>query len=117
KITQTSQAKNKIRAFFKKQRREENIAKGKDLVEKEIRSMDIEPKLALTEENLQRVYERFNFTSEEDLYAAVGYQGITAALVATRLTDKIRQTRQKEQDLAQTLEEAKNEFKDKKKYK
>ncbi|WP_026906310.1 RelA/SpoT family protein [Paucisalibacillus globulus] len=117
KITQTSQAKNKIRAFFKKQRRDENIAKGKELVDKEIRSLGIEPKEALTEENLKRVYERFNFISDEDLYAAVGYQGITAALVATRLTDKIRQTRQKEQDFAQTLEGAKNEYKEKEKKK
>ncbi|WP_010098976.1 RelA/SpoT family protein [Ornithinibacillus scapharcae] len=117
KITQTSQAKNKIRQFFKKQRRDENIIKGKDLVEKEIRALGIDPKEALTEENLKRVYERFNFTSDEDLYAAVGYQGITAALVATRLTDKIRLTRQKEQDLAQTLEGAKSEFKETKKYK
>lgn len=117
KITQTSQAKNKIRQFFKKQRRDENIAKGKDLVEKEIRALGIDPKEALTEENLKRVYERFNFTSDEDLYAAVGYQGITAALVATRLTDKIRLSRQKEQDLAQTLEGAKSEIKETKKYK
>ncbi|MEN2765883.1 RelA/SpoT family protein [Ornithinibacillus xuwenensis] len=117
KITQTSQAKNKIRQFFKKQRREENIAKGKDLVEKEIRALDIEPKEALTEENLKRIYERFNFVSEDDLYAAVGYQGITAALVATRLTDKIRQTRQKEQNLEQTLEGAKTDYKETKKYK
>lgn len=117
KITQTSQAKNKIRQFFKKQRREENVAKGKDLVEKEIRAFDIEPKEALTEENLKRVYERFNFVSEEDLYAAVGYQGITAALVATRLTEKIRQSRQKEQDLAKTLEGAKTEYKEFKKHK
>src|SRR5690606_28081513 len=117
KITQTSQAKNKIRAFFKKQRRDENIAKGKDLVDKEIRALGIEPKEALTEENLKRVYERFNFINDDDLYAAVGYQGITATLVATRLTDKIRQTRQKEQDLAQTLEGARNEYKEKEKKK
>ncbi|GIO27650.1 RelA/SpoT family protein [Ornithinibacillus bavariensis] len=117
KITQTSQAKNKIKAFFKKQRRDENIVKGKDLVEKEIRGLNIEPKEALTEENLKRVYERFNFTSEDDLYAAVGYQGITAALVATRLTDKIRQKRQMEQDLAQTLEGTKTEYKETKRHK
>jgi GTP diphosphokinase / guanosine-3',5'-bis(diphosphate) 3'-diphosphatase len=117
KITQTSQAKNKIKAFFKKQRREENIAKGKDLVEKEIRALNIEPKEALTEENLKRVYERFNFISEDDLYAAVGYQGITAALVVTRLTDKIRQKRQMEQDLAQTLEGAKTDYKETRKHK
>ncbi|SET77727.1 GTP pyrophosphokinase [Oceanobacillus limi] len=117
KITQTSQAKNKIKQFFKKQRREENISKGKEQVDKEIRALGIEPKEALTDDNLQRVYERFNFMSAEDMYAAVGYQGITAALIATRLTEKIRQTKQKEQDLAQTLEEVKNDVKDKKLHK
>ncbi|MUK87004.1 RelA/SpoT family protein [Ornithinibacillus sp. L9] len=117
KITQTSQAKNKIRQFFKKQRREENISKGKELVDKEIRALGIEPKDVMTEENLKRVYERFNFVNAEDMYAAVGYQGITAALIATRLTDKIRQTRQKEQDLAQTIEEVNNDAKEKKAHK
>lgn len=116
KVTQTSQAKNKIRQFFKKQRREENIAKGKEAVDKEIRALAIEPKSVLTAENLQRIYDKFNFIGEDDMYAAVGYQGITAALIATRLTDKIRETRQKEQALAQTLEEVKtkNETKDRK---
>ncbi|UJL44938.1 bifunctional (p)ppGpp synthetase/guanosine-3',5'-bis(diphosphate) 3'-pyrophosphohydrolase [Virgibacillus sp. NKC19-16] len=113
-ITQTSQAKNKIRQFFKKQRRDENVIKGKEAVEKEIRALSIQPKEVLTPDNMQRVYERFNFTNEEDMYAAVGYQGITAALVATRLTDRIRQTKQKEKNLEETLEEVKTEDKDKK---
>lgn len=117
KITQSSQAKNKIKQFFKKQRREENIAKGKDQVDKEIRALAFEPKDVLTQENLQRVFDKFNFMSEEDMYAAVGYQGITAALIATRLTDKLRRTRQKELDLSQTLEEVKTEVKEKKPHK
>ncbi|HLR41312.1 MAG TPA: bifunctional (p)ppGpp synthetase/guanosine-3',5'-bis(diphosphate) 3'-pyrophosphohydrolase [Virgibacillus sp.] len=111
KITQTSQAKSKIKQFFKKQRRDENIVKGKELVEKEIRSLGIEPKEALTTENMKRVYEKFNFTNEDDMYAAVGYQGITGALIATRLTDKIRETKKKEQDLAKTIEEVKSDAK------
>lgn len=107
KVTQTSQAKNKIKQFFKKQKREENIAKGKEAVEKEIRGFSIDPKEALTQENLQRVFEKFNFSNEEDMYAAVGYQGITAAQVATRLTDKIRSDREQEQDLATAIEDVK----------
>ncbi|SEQ15572.1 GTP pyrophosphokinase [Virgibacillus subterraneus] len=114
KITQTSQAKNKIKQFFKKQRREENISKGKEAVDKEIRALGIDPKEALTQENLKRVYERFNFINEEEMYAAVGYQGITAALIATRLTEKIRRTKLKEQNLEETLEEVKNETPSKK---
>src|SRR5699024_6377620 len=113
-ITQTSKAKNKIKQFFKRQRREENIIKGKEWVEKEIRALNIDPKEALTEENLQRVYEKFNFSSADDMYAAVGYQGITAALIATRLTDKIRKRREKEQDLSEYMEEIKSDVEDKK---
>src|SRR5690625_4789526 len=60
KITQTSQAKNKIRQFFKKQRREENIVKGKELVDKEIRAFDIAPKEVITPDNIKRILEKFN---------------------------------------------------------
>ncbi|GGD03891.1 RelA/SpoT family protein [Pontibacillus salipaludis] len=111
KISQTSQAKNKIKQFFKKQRRDENIAKGKELVEKEIRSMDLEPKEVLTADNLDRVAEKFNFTNDDDMYAAVGYQGITAAQIATRLTEKIRRKQNKEKDLEETLEGVQNDIK------
>ena len=47
KLAQTSQAKNKIRQFFKRQRKEENIVKGRELIEKEIRDMDFDLKTIL----------------------------------------------------------------------
>ncbi len=103
KLAQTSQAKNKIKQFFKKQRKDENIGKGKELVENEIRNFGIQPKEVFFAENLKRVSEKFNFSNEEDMFAAVGYQGITAAQIATRLTEKLRKQKEKEQDLAQTL--------------
>ncbi|MBM4762402.1 bifunctional (p)ppGpp synthetase/guanosine-3',5'-bis(diphosphate) 3'-pyrophosphohydrolase [Bacillus sp. B15-48] len=98
KLAQTSQAKNKIRAFFKKQRKDENVDKGKELVEKEIRTMDFDLKEILTPENIKRVAEKFNFSSEEDMYAAVGYNGVTALQVANRLTEKLRKKRDREQE-------------------
>ncbi|NMD70582.1 bifunctional (p)ppGpp synthetase/guanosine-3',5'-bis(diphosphate) 3'-pyrophosphohydrolase [Bacillus sp. DNRA2] len=97
KLAQTSQAKNKIRAFFKKQRKEENVEKGKELVEKEIRNMDFDVKEILTADNLKRVAEKFNFANDEDMYAAVGYNGVTALQVANRLTEKWRKKRDLEQ--------------------
>ncbi|NRD75956.1 bifunctional (p)ppGpp synthetase/guanosine-3',5'-bis(diphosphate) 3'-pyrophosphohydrolase [Bacillus sp. BRMEA1] len=102
KLAQTSQAKNKIRAFFKKQRRDENIVKGKELVEKEIRSMEFDIKEILTPENLKKVAEKFNFSNEEDMYAAVGYNGVTALQVANRLTEKWRKKRDQEQSASIT---------------
>ncbi|HET7615362.1 MAG TPA: bifunctional (p)ppGpp synthetase/guanosine-3',5'-bis(diphosphate) 3'-pyrophosphohydrolase, partial [Bacillales bacterium] len=53
KVTQSSQAKNKIRHWFKKQKREENIEKGKELVEQELKNQRFDPKEILTSENLE----------------------------------------------------------------
>ncbi|SFA94673.1 MULTISPECIES: bifunctional (p)ppGpp synthetase/guanosine-3',5'-bis(diphosphate) 3'-pyrophosphohydrolase [unclassified Bacillus (in: firmicutes)] len=99
KLAQTSQAKNKIRQFFKKQRRDENVEKGRELVEKEIRNMEFDLKEVLTPENMRRVAEKFNFMHDEDLFAAVGYNGITALQVANRLTEKMRKKRDQEQEV------------------
>jgi GTP diphosphokinase / guanosine-3',5'-bis(diphosphate) 3'-diphosphatase len=109
KLAQTSQAKNKIRAFFKKQRKDENVDKGKELVEKEIRNMGFEIKEILVLENIKRVSEKFNFANEEDMYAAVGYNGITALQVANRLTEKHRKKRDQEQ--VTTISDAVSELK------
>ncbi|RDE31932.1 bifunctional (p)ppGpp synthetase/guanosine-3',5'-bis(diphosphate) 3'-pyrophosphohydrolase [Parageobacillus thermoglucosidasius] len=110
KLAQTSHAKNKIRQFFKKQRREENIEKGRELVEKEVRNLGFDVKEILTAENVKRVAEKFNFSNEEDMYAAVGFHGITAAQIAHRLTDKWRKQRDLEEQqkkLTETMSETK----------
>ncbi len=109
KLAQTSQARNKIKQFFKKQRKEENILKGKEMVEKEIRNMGFDLKEILTPENIKRVAEKFNFANEEDMYAAVGYNGITALQVANRLTEKWRRERSLEQEssIAKVVSEVK----------
>lgn len=98
KLAQTSQAKNKIKQFFKRQLKEENIVKGKELVEKEIQKLEFDLKEVLSPENIQRVAEKFNFANEEDMYAAVGYNGITAAQIATRLTDPLRKKKEIENE-------------------
>ncbi len=108
KLTQTSQAKNKIKQFFKKQQREENIHKGRELVEREVKNDGFEPKDAITPDNIKIVLEKFNFTNEDDMYAAVGYQGITAAQIATRLTEKLREEEKKNKNIEETIEEVNN---------
>ncbi|GGH85762.1 GTP pyrophosphokinase [Pullulanibacillus pueri] len=90
KMAKSSHAKNKIRQWFKKQRRDENVSKGRELVEKELRNQGFEPKETLTDENIASVAEKFNFSSEDEIYAAVGYNGITAKQVVTRLTERFR---------------------------
>src|SRR5699024_1424570 len=109
-ITQSSQAKNKIRQYFKKQRREENIVKGKEQVEREIRFYDIEPKDVLTADNMQNILDKFNFVTEDDLYAAVGYQGITAASIATRLTEDIRRDQKQQKAIQEALDNSMHSY-------
>lgn len=55
KITKTTQAKNKIKQFFKRQRKEENVQRGRELVEKRLRIWISNPKEVLTEENISGI--------------------------------------------------------------
>ena len=107
KLAQTSQAKNKIKQFFKRQRKEENIIKGREMIEKEIRELDFDLKEILTPENIERTAEKFNFSTAEDMYAAVGYNGVSAQQVANRLTEKWRKKRDEEEAIKEIVAETK----------
>ncbi|MCZ2259442.1 RelA/SpoT family protein [Sporosarcina sp. G11-34] len=105
KIAKSSQAKNKIRSFFKKQLRDENVQKGRDMVEREVKLQAFDPKEVLTQENIKRVCEKFNFASEEDMCAAVGFNGITAQQVVNRLSEKLRKEREKQDTIDKIVSE------------
>lgn len=87
KIAQSSAVKNKIRQWFKRQQRQENVAKGREMLEKECRSQNVSIKDNLTEDKITAVAKKFNFSHENELFAAIGYNGITAKQVVTRLTE------------------------------
>ena len=105
KIAQSSQAKNKIKQFFKKNLREENVIKGRELIEKEIKAQEFDLKEVLTPENIKRVIEKLNYTHEEDVYAAVGVGGITAQQIVNRLAGKMRKEREQEEVLEKIAKE------------
>ncbi|HEU5140962.1 MAG TPA: bifunctional (p)ppGpp synthetase/guanosine-3',5'-bis(diphosphate) 3'-pyrophosphohydrolase [Bacillales bacterium] len=104
KVTQSSQAKNKIRQWFKRQKREENIEKGRELVDQELRNQDFDPKAILTPENLDNVARKYNFSGENEIYTAVGYSGLSAKQVVTKLTEKIRKKLDQEKTAQRLLE-------------
>ena len=93
KIAKSSQAKSKIKAWFKKEKRDENVLKGKELVENELKKQSFDPKEILITENISEALGKFNFNNEEDMYAAIGYGGLTPAQLVTRLTEKARKIR------------------------
>ncbi|AYC29721.1 RelA/SpoT family protein [Paenisporosarcina cavernae] len=108
KIAKSSQAKHKIKQFFKKQLRDDNVHKGREMIEKEIKAQDFEVKEVLSNENIKRVCEKFNFAGEDDMYAAVGFNGITAQQVVNRLADKMRKQRDQEEALEKITQEMKS---------
>lgn len=108
KIAKSTQAKNKIRQFFKKQLREDNVQKGKEMIEREIKAQEFVPKEILTNENIKRVCDKFNFAGEDDMYAAVGFTGITAQQVVNRLAEKERKKREQEEALEKITVEMKS---------
>lgn len=89
-MVKSSSAKAKIRAWFKKERREENLIKGKELLEKELRKQELDPQLYLKSALLLEAGKKFNLNTEDDLYAAIGLGGITAQQVVSRLKEEYR---------------------------
>lgn len=106
KLAQSSQAKSKIRQFFKRQRRDENIEKGRELIEKELKVQNYDTKELMIDEKLMEVAKKFNFTNLDDMLVAVGFNGLTAKQVVTRLTDRVKP---KEQDAKELLEQVTQE--------
>ena len=102
KIVRTSEAKSKIRNWFKKMRREENIQQGRDALARELRrEMIIIPDDQL-DEFINSCCRRLRQNNAEELYAAIGYGGITIANCLPKLKEEW-QKRKSEEDKSEQL--------------
>ena len=96
KFVQSTSAKTKIQQWFKKHEKQQNIAKGKDLIEKEIK------RIGMAEEDLfiQKYYmpalQRYGFKTLDDMYSAVGFGSITANKIITRTLEEYRKFHEEE---------------------
>ena len=104
KFIQSSTAKNKINAWFKKNLREENIEKGKELIEREIKRIGMEHSELFKTELVQGALNRYKFNSVEDMYASVGFGAISSGKVISRILEEYRKIH-KEENVEQKLEE------------
>ncbi|TJY41600.1 bifunctional (p)ppGpp synthetase/guanosine-3',5'-bis(diphosphate) 3'-pyrophosphohydrolase [Cohnella pontilimi] len=102
KIAQSSHARAKIRQWFKKEKREENVDKGRDMLERELRRIGQEPSEWMTDDKLLEVAKKFTFNDVEDMMSAIGFGGITAAQICTRLTEKLRKEAEESQQIQLT---------------
>ena len=89
KICKSNEARNKIRQWFKKERREENIATGRAAFEAELKHVKI-PLSAITgEEVLPHILHKVRFGTLDELYASIGYGGTTAVKAVARVKDEL----------------------------
>jgi GTP diphosphokinase / guanosine-3',5'-bis(diphosphate) 3'-diphosphatase len=87
KVVKTASAKNKIRQFFKKERREENFSRGRDILRGEIQKTGIDAHELMREEWLAEVYKRSGVKDEEELYVAIGIGSLASSTVVSRLRE------------------------------
>ena len=89
----SNQAKSKIRAWFKKIKREENINKGKELLEKETKRQGGNFKDVAKAGNLEQFLKKYNMNAIEDLYAAVGVGSASASTIVSKLKENIEKAK------------------------
>lgn len=88
KIVKTSEARSKIRQWFKKQNREENIEVGKSELEREFRRSNIRLEEEGMNELIQKIAERYNFQDIQDFYAAIGYGGVSISRILPQIKEE-----------------------------
>ena len=86
-IVASSDTRSKIRSWFKRERRDENIATGRAMLERELKKSGYAPKEMLKNDRLSEVCRRLNIASENDLLAAVGYGGQSVQGIITKLVE------------------------------
>ncbi len=89
-ICKSNEARNKIRQWFKKERREENIATGRAAFESELKHLGLSmAAITATPEILDALLKRVRFGSLDELYAAIGYGGMSAQKAASRMKEEL----------------------------
>ena len=108
-IVGASDTRNKIKGWFKKERREENIIKGREMLDKEAKRLGYEPKTFASSDKLKEVGARLRINSDEDLLATLGYGGVTLNSVISKLVDiyKKEQKLNTTKDISEMLAELK----------
>ena len=88
-ICKSNEARNKIRQWFKKERREENIATGRAAFESELKHAKLSLAAITAEDVLPHILHKVRFNSLDELYASIGYGGTTAVKTVSKIQDEL----------------------------
>ena len=97
KFVKSTSARNKIQAWFKKEQRDENIVKGKELIEKEIKRIGMSSSELHKQEYVQAALDRYKYNSLDDMYASVGFGAISAGKIIARILEEYKKVNKDEQ--------------------
>ena len=104
KIAKSSEARNKIRQWFKKERREENIARGKVSFDSELKRAGITLSELTSWENLPNALKKMSYTTIDDMYAAIGYGGLSTLKAVNRMKDELMRDKRSHQAVQKSAE-------------
>lgn len=104
KFIKSSTAKTRIQQWFKKNERAENIEKGRDILEKEIKKIGIPYSELSKSEYVNAAIERYKFNGIDDMYASIGFGAITPNKIISKMLEEYRKTH-KEDDVEEKIEE------------
>ena len=105
KICNSNQARTKIKQWFKHEKREENVAHGKSSFEGELRRAGISPSVLQDQDLLPTLLKKLSFESLDDMYAAIGYGGLTAVKAFGRVREELTKASRK-RDMPKTPDPA-----------
>lgn len=97
KLVKTSSAKTKIRQWFKREKREENILHGREDLERELRHLNVNFNNCSREELYASAMKRYAITDLDEFYAAIGYGGITLSKILPKLKDEYQRLQKPEE--------------------
>ena len=95
-IVKTSEAKAKIRSFLKNESKDENLARGRELLEKEAKRLGYSFGQLSKQEFLDVLFKRYTLSNLDDLFVTVGFGGLSSAQVINRLADEYKKTQKPE---------------------
>ena len=105
-VAKSGSARTKIKQWFKKERREENVIRGREMLEAELKHNGLSLEEVLGEDIMSPILKRLSFAGVDDLYAAIGYGGITVARVANRLRDELRNSKTERRSVLDKVSDA-----------
>jgi len=104
KFIKTTKAKSKIQSWFKKAQRTENIEKGKELIDKEIKRLGFTHEDLFKQEYVNASLDRYKFKNLDDMYASVGFGAISQVKIISRMLEEYRKNH-KEDNIEEKIEE------------